>query len=681
MGQLSVFTVADISFKTPLAKHLHLMPCGQKNLMCGIFGAAGQLHWDTRIAFEAMRRRGPDDRGLWEDQRYPLALGHLRLSIIDTSSNGHQPMVSHNGRFVMVYNGELYNYRELRSELEKQGVHFHGQSDSEVLLEMFAQHGQRCFERFNGMFAVAIWDRDTQVLTLARDHMGLKPLYWTELPEGFAFASEIKALLRSGLVKAQLHPDALARHLTFLWTPGEETLIKGVMKLRPGHVMQVKDGKVVQNTAFWDMSFEQQGPHLKPDWTAMKVAQTVEQAVKRQMVADVPLGAFLSGGMDSSSVVAFAQKHLNETANLANPRLQCFSMELRQLGQGAVEAEHVAQDLFYARKVAAHVGADLHHVQIGQEMMERLPEMIYLLDEPIADPSALNTLLIAELARSQGITVLLSGAGGDDIFTGYRRHFAYDQERWWSNWPQGVRSMMASVAKRFSTNMQLSRRIAKAYQYADLDVDERLISYFQWCSSNQALDLLSKDFRKNLDKRALLGPMLQSLGALPNGTEPLNKMLYLECKHFLADHNLHYKDKMGMASSIEIRSPLLDMEVVNMATRLPVHYKQHGSTGKWIFKKAMEPFLPHEVIYRSKVGFGLPLKSMMETIIRPMIEDLLSAKSLQKRGVFDPHAVQQMRDDDRAGKVDATYTIFTIACIELWCRQNIDGDYPIDQLL
>lgn len=628
-----------------------------------------------------MRRRGPDDRGFWQDQNHALTLGHLRLSIIDTTKNGHQPMVSHNGRFVMIYNGELYNYRELRTSLEKQGVYFKGQSDSEVLLEMFAHHGTGCFQQFNGIFAVAIWDRDDQILTLARDHIGLKPLYWTEQAAGFGFASEIKAMLRSGMLKPELHPDALARHLTFLWSPGEDTLIKGVKKLRPGHLMQVKDGKVVHDTAFWDMSFEERGPRLESDWTAMKVAQTLEKAVKRQMVADVPLGAFLSGGMDSSSVVAFAQKHLNETSGTVKQRLQCFSMELRQLGQGAVEAEHVAQDLFYARKVATHVGADLHHVQIGQEMMERLPEMIYLLDEPIADPSALNTLLIAELARSQGITVLLSGAGGDDIFTGYRRHFAYAQERWWADWPKGVRSAMAKMARSLSTNRQLSRRIAKAYQYADLDIDERLISYFQWCSSTQALQLLSPDFRQGLGERTLLEPMLSSLRNLPKHTAALNRMLYLECKHFLADHNLHYKDKMGMASSIEIRSPLLDLEVVNMATSLPVHYKQNGSVGKWIFKKAMEPFLPHEVIHRSKVGFGLPLKSMMDSVIRPMIEDLLSAKSLQQRGVFDAQAVQQLRDDDRAGKVDATYTIFAIACLELWCRQNMDSDYPIDQVL
>lgn len=581
-------------------------------------------------------------------------------------------MMTPDQRVVMVFNGEIYNFRELRSELEANGDRFQGHSDSEVLLHLFARDGETCFSRLNGIFAAAFWEQDTGLLTLVRDPVGVKPLYFAESTDGLVFASEVKSLLRSGAVRPDLDPRAVLAHLGFLWSPGRATLVNGVRKVLPGHVVRVKAGRIVSDVPYRALRFHQL-PVPRSDVAAAEVVRAaVRNAVDRQMVSDVPLGAFLSGGLDSSSVAAFAQQHRQKGQS---GRLQCFSIEVQQ---GSTASEGFAEDLPYARRVAAHLGVDLHVVQAGRQMMDRLPEMIYLLDEPTPDPAALNTLLISELARSQGIKVLLSGAGGDDIFTGYRRHFALMQERWWSHWPAPLRAGLAGIARQLPVTHPLTRRVGKAFQYARQDADHRLVSYFLWTAPTQALDLLHPAFRAGLSAESLYEPMLQTLGDLPPGEPRLNRMLYLECKHFLADHNLNYTDKMGMAAGVEVRVPLLDLDLVDLAGSLPLDMKQRGRVGKWIFKKAMEPFLPHDVIYRPKTGFGVPLRHWLQTILKPLVDDVLSSTSLRSRGVFNPAAVERLRRADLAGRVDATYTIFSMVCLELWCRQYMDGSYAID---
>ncbi len=643
--------------------------------MCGISGGLGLPVIDEARALYLQRRRGPDGSGIWRDDEKRISLAHVRLSIIDISNAGYQPMVSHDGRVVMVYNGEVYNYRELRAELEAAGETFTGHSDSEVVLALFAREGARCFTRLNGIFAAAFWERDVGTLTLVRDPLGVKPLYVAESDFGFAFASEMKALLRSGIVEPRLNPQAVLAHLGYLWSPGSATVVQGVRKVLPGHVVHVREGKVVSDSSYRDIVFHQQPVPPNDAQAALQVAAAVKEAVGRQMVSDVPLGAFLSGGLDSSAVVAFGQQHRQQQSSGNAGRLQCFSIEVKD---GSTAAEGFADDLPYARRVAEHVGVDLHVVQVGDEMMDRLPEMVYLLDEPTPDPAALNTLFISELARAQGIKVLLSGAGGDDIFTGYRRHFALMQERWWAGWPQPVRQGLSALAGLLPVSSPLGRRIGKAFQYAGQDAEHRLASYFLWLDPSHALRLLTPEFRAGLDEESLYAPLLQTLTHLPADTEPLNRMLYLECKHFLADHNLNYTDKMGMAAGVEVRVPLLDLDLVQLAGSLPIDMKQRGTVGKWIFKKAMEPYLPHDVIYRPKTGFGVPLRKWLQGVLKPLVDDVLSPRSLLARGVFEPTVVRQLVDADRAGKVDASYTIFGMVCLELWCRQYIDGAYALD---
>lgn len=639
--------------------------------MCGIYGIQGAPRAPER-GLAALRRRGPDQQADWQDSDAGIWLGHTRLSILDLSEAGNQPMHSPDGRWVMVYNGEIYNYRELRDELEAAGESFVGHSDSEILLRALVRSGTSCLTKLNGIFAIAIWDRRDRTLTLARDPMGVKPLYYTQQSHGFAFASEMKALVRSRDVSPKVHHTAVLHHLGLLWSPGSDTIIEGVHKLLPGEACVVKEGRISSRWIYSDLA----APKLACQKISsvaeatQKVHDAVEKAVQRQLVSDVPLGAFLSGGLDSSAIAAFASRHQSGPG-----RLQCFTIEI---GDGAQANEGFADDLPYARRVADHLDVDLHVVRADRSMLDRFSEMIYFLDEPTADLAALNTLLISELARSHGMKVLLSGSGGDDIFTGYRRHFALQQERYWSWLPSGVRELISGATSALPKNSALLRRFAKAFQFAGQEADARLTGYFSWLPPEQAHALLSPQLRAELTPEAMLAPLHKSLERVDQNASPLQKMLYLECKHFLADHNLNYADKMGMAASIEIRVPLLDHDLLKLASIIPDQMKQHGRTGKWIFKKAMEPLLPADVIYRPKSGFGVPLRQWLFGPLDEMIREALSVERIEQRGLFDPGSVSRLITDTRAGKIDASYTIFAILCLEEWCSQYVDGHFAVD---
>lgn len=641
--------------------------------MCGILG---YIHNGTResidfsSALSFIRRRGPDDQGVWADTDVGVWLGQVRLSILDTTSAGHQPMVSADGRVVMVFNGEIYNFRELRAHLEAAGDHFTSQSDSEVLLALFCRYGIECLTRLNGIFAVVFWERDTQTLWVARDQLGVKPLYIHSNDGCFAFSSEMKGLIRGGFSKTEIDPQAVLAHLGFLWSPGERTIVRDIKKVLPGQALCVRNGRIEKSWFYYELPISEKPLTKSVSEVAIDVADAVKTAVERQLVSDVPLGSFLSGGLDSSAIVAFAAQEMRDKG-----RLQCFSI---RVDNGSTANEGFADDLPYAQRVAKHLDVDLHVVGVGDEMMDRLPEMVYLLDEPTPDPAALNALFISELASQNGIKVLLSGAGGDDIFTGYRRHFALAQERWWAGMPRPLRSVLASSSSLLPASSPLSRRLGKAFRYADLPADDRLISYFLWLEPDQAYRLLAPDLRRQLAADDLFSPMRETLSHLPSDATPLDKMLTLECKHFLTDHNLNYTDKMGMAAGVEVRVPLLDLDLVRLAGSLPSDIKQKGREGKWIFKKAMEPYLPHDIIYRPKTGFGVPLRNWLQGRLKPLVDEVLSPASLLKRGIFDPQAVADLIKADRSGRIDAAYTLFGIVCMELWCKQYLDGDFALD---
>jgi len=635
--------------------------------MCGIAGFSGS--YDQALLERmnaAMAHRGPDDSGLLVDEKHAIGLAHRRLSIIDVSSRGHQPMWDSTRTVAIVYNGEIYNFAELRRQLSEDGYAFHSQSDTEVILNLYLRDGEKMLESLNGIYAFALWDTRTNSLLVARDGFGVKPLYYAQTKLGMVFASELKALLQDPTIDRSIDPRSVRDHLIYLWCPSPHTMLRSVQKLPPGHAMLVRHGKAVRNWQFYHLPYDQE----LVDWPAsdavVQVRKYLARAVERQLVADVPVGAFLSGGVDSSSIVALAQRKLSGT------RLKCFTIGFK--GKDA-QAEGMGKDLQYARRVSDHLGVDLKTVWVGSEMVDDLFRMIFHLDEPQADPAPINALFISRLARENGIKVLLSGAGGDDVFTGYRRHYAHQLERYWAWLPLSARKELRRLSERITPSSQLSRRFSKAFRYADLNGDERIDSYFHWISPSVIDPVFSAATRAALeDEKSTL--VRDALADLPSSVLPLNRMLYLEGRFFLADHNLNYVDKVSMASGVEVRVPLLDPELVSLAARLPLRFKQHGRIGKWVLREAMKPYLPKAVLYREKAGFGAPLRHWLREDLRPLVEDVLSERSLRDRGIFDPAGVRRLVALNNERKLDATYPIFGMICIELWCRMFIDRPAP-----
>lgn len=656
--------------------------------MCGIAGFQGGF--DPSLLADmgsALAHRGPDGSG---EQHWSEASGactgfaHRRLSIIDLSAAGTQPLTvdcaccgAHgHDQLSLIYNGELYNYRELRVELEGRGHRFTTHTDSEVLLHLYGEMGPSMLDRMNGIFAFAIRDgrpatagRYPGDVFVARDALGVKPLYVAETCDGVLFASELKALLAWPGLTRTIDIEAMHQHLAMLWTPAPRTLLREVRKLEPGCALLLRGGEVARRWRWYELPYGEPAFTDSPAQLAEQLRGHVETAVKRQLVADVPVGAFLSGGLDSSAIVAMMRRAMPQE------RIDCFGIGF--LDDAALDDSPA--DLPYARAVARHLGVDLTELVVGPDLIDELPQLLWLLDEPQADPAPLNALRIARCARERGITVLLSGAGGDDILGGYRRHYALQAERTWGWLPHFVRAGLSGAAERvamgrgpFSAREGLSRRLAKAFLHAGDDGDRRLASYFLWSPDAMRTALYAPDVAAELAGCDVRAPLLASLERIPQERDPLNRMLFLESKHFLPDHNLNYTDKVGMAAGVEIRVPLLDLDLVRFAARVPSNWKQQGRVGKPLFKKAMEPFLPRDVIYRPKAGFGAPIRRWLQRELRAMVDDVLGHDAVHARGLFDPGAVRRLVEADRAGRVDGAYTVFTLICLELWCRRFVD---------
>jgi asparagine synthase (glutamine-hydrolysing) len=628
--------------------------------LCGIAGLAlrGARHApDLTSTLHSLEHRGPDGQGAYVDDDFALA--HRRLAIIDLTPAGAQPMRSSDGRYVIVYNGEIYNFPELRHELAALGVGFKGGSDTEVLLEGYARFGLDILTRLNGVFAFAIADLATRQLVLARDPLGVKPLYWSEGPFGVAFASEIKALFELAPIEREIDAGAIRKYLTFLWCPGPQTPLKAVRKLDPGAAMILGEGRVLRHWRYWN------APVYNPrrDWTAKSCAdelqETVDRVIRRQMISDAPLGAFLSGGVDSTAIVAAAR-------GLA-PDLQCFTI---RIADGA--RTEMDDDLDYARLAARAFGVGLTEIGVSaRDIVDNVTKMVDALDEPLADPAGLNLYFMSKAARETGIKVLLSGAGGDDLMSGYRRHTAAMFNRLWDVVPLRARRRLSRASKSWRRSTPTLRRTAKLFADIDADADMRLMRCFAWTSS-ETLDAVLDHARfrsiaEEEDWSAFAGEL-----AMDERAPDLEKCLRLDRRFFLADHNLVYTDKMGMAAGVEIRVPLLDLDLVAMAARIPVEWKHRGLTAKWMFKQSQRGVIPQEIIGRPKRGFGVPLRLWMRTGLRQLRDDLLSPESLKNRGLFNPAAVALFSQGDEMDRADAAYTLFAMMCVEAWCRRFID---------
>ena len=629
--------------------------------MCGIIGAWGAAARDVPRATALIGHRGPDDCGSFIGAGRPVALGHTRLSIQDVSSLGHQPMLSADGTVALTFNGEIYNFPDLRARLASDGYAFRSHSDTEVVLALYLRDGAEMLSALNGIFALAIWDAHRDELLLARDAFGVKPLYFSETASGFAFASEIKALLPLVDDPGDIDAQAIDRYLTFLWCPGEGTPLRGVRKLGPAEAMIVRDGRIARRWTWYELPAARR--HVGAMTESEAIAGTLASlrtAVHRQLIADVPVGAFLSGGLDSSAIVALAKERV--------PDILCFTIDAKHIAK-----EGMADDLPYARRVARHLGVRLEVVTVDSAMMAAdLEQMIHQLDEPLADPAPLNVLYISQLARRHGMKVLLSGAGGDDLFAGYRRHLAIEMEPLWSWVPAGLRGAAETWVGRLDQRRPAFRRLAKLLSGSGLEGDARLANYFVWLREDRLRSLYTPEFRREVGSASAVAPVMDFLARLPPSASRLERVLAVEQRFFLTDHNLTYTDKMGMAAGVEIRVPFLDLDLVEFAATLPSRFKKQGRHGKWVLRKAMEPFLPHDVIYRPKTGFGAPIRHWLRHELRDLVGNLLSRESLRARGFFDADAVQRLVRDNDSGRIDASYTLFSLLCIEIWCRRFAD---------
>ena len=634
--------------------------------MCGILGYSKQkVNNNINDKFidygiNLLKNRGPDDNGDFYNADRSTGLAHTRLSILDLSKLGHQPMFSSDQRYVLVYNGEIYNFKELRSDLVKH-FSFKSNSDSEVILYSYIHYGNSFLEKLNGIFALAIYDRKEDQLIIARDRFGTKPLYYVKTPSGLYFASELKALMTLDDLALDIDYSAIENYMTYLWSPSPSTPLKAIKKLEAGHYLIVKNSLIVKKDFFFEVSYNE-----SKETDIEKIIETTDlklkNAITSQLVSDVPVGAFLSGGLDSSAIVAYVK-------NYTDVKLPTFTIRGKNdLG--------MADDFVYAKKVGKYLGIDVHPIDINHEIFFDIEDMIYCLDEPQADLAPILVSYISKIAKEEhGIKVLLSGVGGDDIFSGYRRHQAIELDSYISKIPKLMRGKIRDLVQKLPSNSNFMRRLKKYTRYFDLDGDDKIISYFNWIDKDTRRNLFSSDVKSYLENENhdTSFQLKKELEKLPKETSDLNKMLSLDLKFFLPDHNLNYTDKMGMKEGVEIRVPLLDNKLVDFASTIPGKYKQNGKHGKYIFKKTMEKYLPNEVIYRSKTGFGVPLKSWIHGELKEYINTILSKEAIDKRGIFNYSSFQEILSKDKLGHEDYSYTILSMLSIELWFKIFIDN--------
>lgn len=611
-----------------------------------------------------MEHRGPNDRGAEHLAGSPcVSLGHCRLSIIDLSPAGHQPMTNSDKTVWVVFNGEIYNYRDIRSDLEQRGYPFASNSDTEVLLHAYQEWGECCLEKLNGMFAFAIWDSIKGELFVARDRLGIKPVYYHHKGNTLLVASEIKSILASDQYSAD--PDWVALCTPWHYQISPATGFRDIVKLEPGQFMRFSE-KGLQVSRYWDIAPAE--VTLKEGDAVATLNDLVKDAIRLQMIADVPVGAFLSGGLDSSLIVAHMAKLT------ANP-VRTFTIRFTDADQ---KFEASIDDSQYAREVAALFNCDHQEITIEPDIVSLLPKMIWHLDEPLADPAAINTYLISKAAREAGVTVLLNGMGGDEVFGGYRKHLAcLLADHYNRTLPESLRTQIFSAISALP--------VANAH---------RGFKYLRWLKHFSNMASRPADVRFMAADFSAVTPELHP--RLFNGTREsyrylehpsvtarcvylsridlsyLTRMCLDDTKHFLPDHNLTYSDKATMAASVEGRPPLIDHRIVEFMFSLPPQYRIRGWKQKHLLKKSAEGLLPDRIINRPKAPFGAPLRSWIRRDLQEMVDDVLSFSALRNRGLFNAKTVRQLIESDRKGQEDNAMLIWSILTREMWFRTFID---------
>jgi asparagine synthase (glutamine-hydrolysing) len=620
--------------------------------MCGIAGIVGPAPSaaDINAMLVDIPYRGPDGVGqiCFEPDR--VALGHRRLSILDLSEAGNQPMATPNGRFWTVYNGEIYNYVEVRKDLEALGRTFRSGSDTEVLLSAYEQWGAQCLDRFMGMFAFAIWDRERRELFAARDRLGIKPFYYKETADGLLFASEVKSILAvKSASRCAVDFSLIDAYMEFGYVPGAETLHKGIHRLLPGHSLTWRDGRTTISR-YWDLTFGDTGGQSLEHY-ADRTRELLQQSVALHLRSDVPLGIFLSGGLDSSAVVAMLAKGVSRG-------LKTFSVAY-DFGPNYDETP-------YAREVAKAYDTDHHEIRVQpQEFADFVPKFIWHMDEPVTEAAAISLYHVSKLAREH-VVVCLSGEGSDELFAGYD-FYSYNLaiERAQRLVGTGVFGAAAKVAAKLG-------RFEKARKYLAL-AGRRLEDRYRGISSydtDKKQRLYSADFRAvAAHGNEQVGGFLRGLFARSRQWDPLSKMLYFDTKTWLVDDLLIKADRMSMATSIELRVPFLDHRLVEYAASIPSKWKIHMGNTKRVLKRSLEGVLPQRILERRKMGFPTPLETMFKGQLFDYARDLLSSREALDRGYFDRDSVTRLLDEHRAGRAANHREIWQLIVLEEWHRQ------------
>lgn len=629
--------------------------------MCGIAGFNGFKN-NVVLAENAnniQKHRGPDNDQVWHDEN--IALAHRRLSIIDLSDAGNQPFQKDN--LVIVFNGEIYNYKELQQKLEvEKHAQFISSSDTEVILEMYKYYGNHCLEFLIGMFAFAIYNTETGEIFLARDHFGIKPVFYTQINDAFAFSSELKTLVNIPGFDKTINHKALVSSINYRWVSGNESMFNNCFKLPPAHYILYNKRSGIKIVKYWELD-NAISNNSSENEIVKKIEETIEKSVERHMVADVPVSSFLSGGLDSSLISVLAKK--------TNPGLSTFTIGTSEKDN---EIEKMPDDEKYAKILADSFELDHHIIKISPDILKDLPEMVRILDEPIGDPAAINTYLICKSARENGVKVLLSGMGADEIFFGYRRQKATLMALRFNKIPTFIKSIILLIVrllpvKLFGKGFKLGRWAKRFTGFANLPIDQAYMRSYSYYGDRELKELLKPGYWNGIQE---INDEHKKIFEAKYKNDPINRICNTDLTMFMLGLNLTYTDRASMAASVEVRVPFIDKIVITKAMQVPGKLKFKDGESKYILKKAAEKFLPKKIIYRPKASFGAPIRSWISNDLKDMVDHLLSKESIEKRGFFDYHFVNKMIDNDRKGIDDNAYQIYQLLTLELWCREYLD---------
>jgi len=627
--------------------------------MCGIAGfvesttpGAGTSPGRAALIDRMCRRiahRGPDDQGAEVLGR--AALGMRRLSIIDLAG-GHQPMSGCDPRLTIVFNGEIYNYRELQRELEARGHRFRTRSDTETIVHAYEEFGDACVERLRGMFAFALWDARSERLFAARDRAGEKPLYYTLTPRGtFVFGSELKCLLEHPEVVPDVDPAALDAYLTFRYVPEPLSVFRGVRKLEAGHRLSFEGGRV-ETAPYWDFRFEAEAAPRREEEYVEELRARLDESVRMMLVADVPLGAFLSGGVDSSAIVGLMSR-------ATNAPVKTFSIGFR---------EDSFDELKYARLAARHFETDHRELIVTPEVCRLVDDLVRHFDEPFADESSIPTYLVSQLAREH-VKVVLSGDGGDELFGGYTRYAVERGRRGFERLPRLVRE---GLMRPLSRRLPHGARGRNFIHNVALDPLDRYVDNVSVFNDLGKHSLYTADFRRSLAGSEGPAARFRALAARVSTGERLDSLLYLDSKTYLPGDILTKVDRMSMAVSLEARVPLLDHELMEFVARIPSGLKMRGAETKYVFKRAVRGLVPDEILDRPKQGFGVPIVEWINRELRERVRDTFADARTRQRGLVEPAYVDVLLAEHERGRRDHSPALWALFILELWHRAYVD---------